>query len=524
MNTQSPGHADHGSIDFRRYLEVGRRRLAWIILPALGIFFCTVVVARRLPDVFRSETVILVDAQQVPAAYVASTVSSTIQDRLTTIQQQVMSPTRLEKMIEKLNLYPNLRGHVSDETLVKKIQKATLIDVVNPGGGRLSSFKLGFESESPAEASKVANELALTFIDENNKARQAQFRGTAEFLDKELQDAKKDLDAKDHQIEVITSSSVLDLPESKQFHIEALNNLKMQLTASQDRVNRAQQNKVMLESMMNTNAPTVDLDAGGGGANVSPLQAQIQKAEAHLSELQARYGPSFPDVQKAQAELERLKKKGADEEAHSEAPQQAEVPVKGRKNPVVEGQLQKLNQEIEEQTKLQADLQKQVDFHVSKLEREPVFEQQIAGLTRDRDSLRAHYQNLLDKKLAAQMASELEDTQKGERFVVLDAAPVPQHPYGPNRILISVAGLFGGLLGGIGLAIFAEMNDASVRSESEVTQLLGMRVLTGMPLIRTAAQVRSQIMLLAGASILTVAGSAGLGLVISKLAGRIGLL
>lgn len=524
MQNQSPGHADLGSIDFRRYLEVARRRLAWIILPALAIFFCTVVVARRLPDVFRSETVILVDAQQVPAAYVTPTVSSTIQDRLNTIQQQVMSPTRLKRMINKLGLYANLRGRVSDEALVRKVQKATLIDVVNPGGGRLSSFKLGFESGNAIEASKVANELASTFIEENLRARQEQFVGTAEFLDNELQDAKKELEAKEHQIEAIKSSSVLDLPESKQFHIEALNNLKMQLTASQDRVNRAEQDKVMLESMMNTSAPTVDLDAGGGGANVSPLQGQIQKAEAHLSELQVRYGPSFPDVQKAQADLDRLKKKAAEEEAHLPAQAQPETQLKGKKNPVLEGQIQKLNQDIEEQTKLQASLQQQVDFHVSKLEREPVFEQQIAGLTRDYDSLRAHYQNLLDKKLAAQMASELEATQKGERFVVLDPAPVPEHPYGPDRLLISVAGLIGGLLGGIGLVLVIEINDPSVRSESEAAQLLGARVLASMPQIRTAAQMRSQIMLFAGAGILTVAGSAGLGLVISKLAERIGLL
>ncbi len=121
------------------------------------------------------------------------------------------------------------------------------------------------------------------------------------------------------------------------------------------------------------------------------------------------------------------------------------------------------------------------------------------------------------------MASELEATQKGERFVVLDPAPVPEHPYGPDRLLISVAGLIGGLLGGIGLVLVIEINDPSVRSESEAAQLLGVRVLASMPQIRTAAQMRSQIMLFAGAGILTVAGSAGLGLVISKLAERIGL-
>jgi succinoglycan biosynthesis transport protein ExoP len=503
--------------DLRHYIEMARRRIAWVVLPAIGVFLCTVVVARRLPDVYRSETVILVDAQQVPANIVASTVSSTIQDRLATIQQQVMSPSRLKRMIDKLGLYPQLRGQVSTETLVHRIQKATLIDVALPADKRLSSFKISFESESPVDASRVANELAATFMAENLKARESQFVGTAEFLENELQDTKKELEAKERELQAVKTTNILDLPEAKQIHIEALNNLRMQMTASQDRVNRAQQDKMILQSMMSTTAPTVDLDAGGG-PNVNPYQAQIQKQEAHLSELQARYGPSFPDVRKAQAELERLKKKAADAEAQMAAAPQADPIIPKKRNPVIEGQLQKLGQEIEDQLKLQADLQQQVNFHTAKLERVPVFEQRISSLMRDYDSLKIHYQALLDKRMNAQMASELEEHQKAEKFVVLDPAPIPEKPYGPNRALISLAGLLGGLFAGFGLMLVAETNDDSVRSEAEASKLLGLPVLAEIPQMEAAAQVRNRMLVFAGSILLTAAGSAGLGLLISRFA------
>jgi polysaccharide biosynthesis transport protein len=516
--------ADAGGLDqIRPYLEIIRRRKSTIILVTIGLFFSTAILAYRLPNVYRSETVILVDAQQVPSTYVQSTVSTSIQDRLSTIQQQVMSPTRLKRMIDKLGLFPELRGKVNDEELIQKIQKSTTVDV----GGRLSSFRIAYQGGDPKQASEIANELAATFIAENLKAREQQFVGTAEFLDTELQETQTKLEDREKQLQTIKSTYIMDLPESKQFHLEALNNLRAQSAASQDRVNRAKQDKIMLQSMMSTNSPTVDLDAGAGGpGKSSSLQTQIQKLQSHMAELQVRYGPNFPDVRKAQADLDRLKKQEAAEQAQAPPPVQTEVVVTSpsKRNPVIEAQLAKLNQEIDEQTKLQGPLQQQIDFHVSKLERVPIFEQQIASLMRDYDSLRAHYQSLLDKKLSAQMAAELEARQKGERFMILDPAPVPDRPFGPNRVMISLAGLVVGLLGGIGLAVTIEMMDQSVRSEHEATQLLGVPVLASIPLIYTEAQIRSRRVHFALSAVVIVFCSSGLGVFISIVAGKLGLL
>lgn len=509
-----------GFEELRHYLEIIRRRRSVVVLMTIGFFCFAAIVARRLPDIYRSQTVILVDAQQVPSSYVQSTVSTSLQDRLATIQQQVMSPTRLKNMIEKNGLFPELRGKVSEDVLIQKIQKSTSVDVA----GHFSSFKIAYQGEDPKEVSEIANQLADTFIRENLQARQAQFSGTAEFLDNELQETKSKLEAREQQLQAIKATNVMDLPESKQFHLEALNNLRTQLAASEDRVRQAKQDKIMLESMMNTNHPTVDVD-GGSTASLSPFQSQIDKLEAHLAELRAQYGPNFPDVRKAQADLDRLKKKEAASKAQAPPLVQTEVvvPSPNRRNPVIDAQVAKLNQEIDEQTKLQAPLQQQIDFHVGKLERVPIFEQQIAGLMRDYDSLRAHYQSLLDKKLSAQMASELEARQKGERFVILDSAPIPDQPFGPNRVLIGFAGLMVGLVGGIGLAIVIELMDLSVRSEHEATELLGIPVLAGIPQMYTAAQLRSRRIKFALAALLTTSLASGLGLLISVLTRKIGL-
>jgi polysaccharide biosynthesis transport protein len=516
-----PGSLDGGGAqEFRHYLDIIGRRKSVVVLVTIGFLCFATVIASKLPDIYRSQTVILVDAQQVPSSYVQSTVSTSLQDRLSTIQQQVMSPTRLKNMIEKNGLFPELRGKVSEDALILKVQKSTSVDV----GGHYSSFRIAYQGDNPKEVSEIANELADTFIAENTRARQAQFSGTAEFLDNELQETKTKLEAREQQLQAIKATNVMDLPESKQFHLEALNNLRTQLAASEDRVRQAKQDKIMLQSMMNTNAPTVEVD-GGGTTSSSPLQKQIEKLESHLTELRSQYGPNFPDVRKAQADLDRLKKKEAAKKTQAPAPVPVEpmVQTENRRNPVIEAQIHKLDQEIDEQTKLQGPLQQQIDFHVTKLERVPIFEQQIAGLMRDYDSLRSHYQSLLDKKLSAQMASELESRQKGERFVVLDRAPIPDRPSGPNRALIGFAGMMVGLVGGVGLAIAIEMMDQSVRSEHEATELLGLPVLAGIPQMYTAAEVRSRRIRFVLAAILTASLASGLGVLISVVTRKIGL-
>jgi succinoglycan biosynthesis transport protein ExoP len=136
---------------------------------------------------------------------------------------------------------------------------------------------------------------------------------------------------------------------------------------------------------------------------------------------------------------------------------------------------------------------------------------------RDYDTLRSHYTSLLDKKLSAEMASALENRQKGERFVVLDAATPPARPYAPNRPLLCFAGLFGGLLGGIGLAAFLEMSDQSVRSEIDATSIAGKPVLAAIPRLLFQEQKHHVHLRALGAVLATVAGSVVLGFVISKI-------
>lgn len=520
-----------GGASLNTYVEIARRRKWWIIFSTLGIFICANIIAKRMPDLFRAETVVLVDSGQVPANLVATVNTGDLAGRVATLEQQVLSPTRLKKLVEAEGLFPDPAGKRTEEQIIRSVQKSITVEVVNPGAGKLSAFHIAYTSRQRNEVAKIANHLAQMFCDENLAARVNQAEDTAQFLDDQLQDTKRELDQKDAQLNAIKSRNVLELPESKAYHMETLANLRAQVQVIQDKIQGDQREKGVLQSMLlgGGESPTVEVGAapgGGAGGTGSIYDTQISKLETKLSELKTHYGPAHPDVRRTQNEIDKLKAKAAadakDKPNVEAGPQQAEVaPQPTRHNPVLEAQIEKLDEEIQAQTKLLQPLQDQMAFHESKLQQIPAFEQQIARLQQDYDALRTQYVRLLDNKKAAEISHALEVHQKGEKFEVLDFAITPNGPSAPNRSLIQIAGLIGGLLAGIALAAIAETNDASVRSESEAAQILGKPVLSGIPKIVSAEERRNHSLRIAGALAGTLAGSVAIGFIISFLSGAI---
>ena len=520
MNEQ-PGptaHVDAGiNTQIREYLDLARRRKLWIILLTLGISICITVVALRLPSIYKAETVILVDPQKVPDSVVPTSVSGTVADRLSTIRQEVMSPTQLGLLIKEMNLFPESRNQVSEQALVARMQKSTTIEVVDSGGQRLSAFRIAYTDTDRNIVAPVANRLASLFIERNLKARQQHVNGTSQFLETELEETKHQLEEKERLLQDVKSRYIMDLPESKQYHLEAMNTLRDQLRNSQDQVNRDRQSKVYIQSMAGMSTQTIDLDQQAN-ASKSPYQAELTKMEIRLKDLQVRYGPNYPDVRKLQNEINLLKAKAESDKTESDAPdpQAGSTPGHQIRNPVVEAEVAKLDQDIEDQAKVQSELEKQIQYHVGKLQQVPVFEQQIAGLMRDYDSLRNHYNQLQAKKLDAVMAGELETHQAGERFEPLDAAVPPDTPSGPRRGVMIGGGFFFGLLCGIGVAFLVEISDESVRHEREAAQIFGKPVLAGIPKITSDKEHTWALWRVASLTAGTTVAAVACGLVISR--------
>jgi|SRR5271165_131920 len=504
-----------GQMSTQDYFALAKRRRFWIIFPALAVAVAIAVMAWRLPNIYRSMAVILVEPQKVPSSYVQTTAVTGWGDRVSTIYQEVTSPARLKRIIDAMGLYPDLRKDEGEQEAVATMQKAIVVEQVVAMGNNAAAFRISYKGRSPSQTAQVTNQIAAMFIEENLKVREEQSYGTADFIESELQKTTQQLQEKGNELNEIRSRYGQDLPEAGQFHFQEAEALRQQLHTAQQQMTQDQQQRADLQSLAESTPPTVDVDLGAGIS--SPGGSQTEDLQTKLNALRSRYGPNHPDVRKLQAELDQAKAKEADTAAKSATPAgtTATPAARKRRNPVIEAQLEQLDQDIEKQKKLVAQLQTEINFHLSKIQDGPAIQQKIAVVQRDYDALQGHYRDLLNKKMAAETATAMESREKSERFVLLDSAQVPEKPYMPNRPLMIAGGVVLGILVGFGVGLAREGVDNSVRTEREAEAILGTSVLSGVPEILTGQQLWHNTLRLCSVALVTVVVAVGLGITIA---------
>jgi polysaccharide chain length determinant protein (PEP-CTERM system associated) len=451
---------------------------------------------------------------------VKSTVTGDVRNRLGTLSQQILSATRLQKIIDTVNLYPQEKKILAREDVITKMRKDISVSVVSDFGGSqdLQAFRISYSGTDPRLVAQVANELATLFIDENLKAREQQATGTNEFLQSQLLDTRKALEAQEAKLRDFRLKHIGEMPEQQTATLQVLGQLQSQLQLESEALARAEQQKGILQAMMSQSAPVVDLDDAGGMRSPSgqgeamPLKAVSSKPNvldslrAELSALQARgYTDSHPSVRAIRGKIADAEKSDPAPKVLAEAPKPPAVPVPippptqpARRavpiysNPVLQSQLKAAEDEITKHKQEQTRLHNAISGYTSKLQAIPVREQEISDLVRDYEVSKAHYSQLLNSQLSAETATQLEIRQKGEKFAVLDPAQPAQRPSSPNRPLINAGGAIGGLGLGLLLALLTEFLGMSITAPEQITEATGLAVLEVIPVIQTHADRRQR--------------------------------
>src|SRR5215472_1058073 len=496
-------------LDFKEYWALARRRYWYFIIPFFVGWVVVFTVGWLLPPVYRSGTLILVEEPSVPQQYVVSNVSSNIQERLNNITQQILSRTRLVKIIEKLDLYPKERAHKTADDVVERMRKDIEIELVRSSEDRqVTAFNIYYLSRDPRLAQQVTSELTNLFITESLEARQQQSENTTHFLETQLEDARRSLAEQEQRLRKYKDQYLGELPGQLQSNIQILAGLQTQLQQEDDALGRAKQQNAYLESLL-SQYRTVEASANSGTTNapvgLPAIDQELDRLRAKLADLSSHYTDRHPDVRKLKeqiAKTEGMKERmTADLRAKAAAPPVAdvakpEVPdyADGKiMSPVVEVRSQlKANQiEITNRQRSIKDLEGKIGEYQAHLNRTPVREQQLADITRDYDQSRANYESLLAKKNQSEMATNLEKQQQGETFRMIDPPSLPSKPYSPNRIKLACMALFAGLVLGLLCAGGTEFLDDRVHSEAALKKLLPAQVIAEIPPVVTVTDEKS---------------------------------
>jgi polysaccharide chain length determinant protein (PEP-CTERM system associated) len=475
----------HRQLTMEDYSAILRRHKRTLILlavlgPVVGYLVCLV-----LPKEYTSQAVVLVDQPAVSPSYVTDISTGDLKQRLTTLQEQILSRSRLEAMINKFGLYPEERKQqASIEGLVDRLRKKITVTPVKPmaesNSTQLPGFYIKVSDRDPALAQKMCNEVADVFLAENQRVKHDQSAGTTVFLTKQLEDAKAKLDDQDAKLASFKSRYTGMLPDEQSANLNLLAGLNTQLDAATQALGRAQQDKAFTESMLAQQLSSQSAD------NPS-AQKQLTEMQGELSALLAKYTEDHPDVIRLRQSIADLKQKMASSQGAGSTG--ARTAASGPESPEIQqlrGQLHQYDATIKEKTAQQRDVQRQMALYQSRLQTSPNVEEQYKVLTRDHESAANLYNDLLKKRSETAMFSDMHHQAENAEFRVLDRANLPEGPSFPNPLYFILGGLGAGLALGLGIALLSELRDKSLRTEEDVEFFLQLPTLANIPSVEGA--------------------------------------
>ncbi len=521
--------------DLRYYWRALLTRKHYFIWPALAVVVIAAMVALLLPSIYESKSTILIEEQQIPPDFVRSTVTGYADQRIQSLNQQILSRTKLLDIIRQFDLYTDQRGRFTQEEIVDNMRNDINIDLIGaevadqkgkrpgrPGGqeGVTIAFTIAYRGKNPDTVQKVAGTLASLYLQENIKIREQQAKTTTVFLETELKEIQDQIATLGQKITDFKAKHENILPELAQFNQSQTDRMERDLDQLKVQIQAADDRKIYLEGQLATVKPDTPIISSTGERVLDP-DSRLHELEVKLCDLQSKFSSDYPDVLKCKREMAELRKlsgtsggspslrrqkltklraelaeaQGHYSDQHPEVvklkKEIAEVekmpdsappakPVSQPENPAYVNLLTSIESAKNDMQSLQrqkADMEANLKMYRQRLQDAPKVEQQYLALMRDYQNATAKHQEIMNKILEARIAEGMEESQKAEKFTIIDPASFPEKPVAPKRGLIALAGLILGLGAGLGMVALTENLDRTIKSTDELAWLTGLPVL-----------------------------------------------
>ncbi len=510
------------SIEFRQrkpgeLIAILKRQKWLIILPMITLTAAIGYVVYRLPSIYESTSLLTVKPPTISSSLIQSLSKEDLSQRLSTINQEVLSRSSLEPMVQKYDLYKQERAAgVPMELIIEKMYKAVKVDLEETGYEKVAAFRIRYRDRDPQAARNVAAELASKYVNAQVQNSVEIAESTNELFQRQLTEKKTALDDLEKQRLDIMMQNVATLPESEQGLVAQLQGLR----SREDTITKEKQTlyneKGRLSDGIAANNRQMRLieDFGEKETQDSARQAsQIEDTPAYAQLIQKRadlngqldnlmkvYKEKHPAVIAKTSEIKRVNEEIENLRKNTDKRVQIASQASGRKAELQKKSLELENQKIQsqigqiEQQLAQKDIDKQQNAgQISVLEARintiPNVKVALEGVNARYQSAKQTHDEILKKKNDAETVVGVETNAQGETIRVQDPANVPQSPVAPKRFLLTMLGSGMGLAIGLFLAAFFEVPRLfRIQNIDDAKHYTGLPVLASVPPLLSAGE------------------------------------
>lgn len=546
QEADSPGFAEYFAI-----LRKRRRLLLYVGGPILAL---GALLALGLPDIYTSSGLIEIEGndsnkgqQNLKSVIARDTDEPLYADQyVESLSTIVLSKKSLDALLEDHQLYDDQSE--DPDAARERLKKDIDIDIVttqilDPDSGRerevVTAFKVAYDNRDPRRAQEGAIWLVDAFLEQNRLDRQRFALGAAKFFASEAERMRKHVAELEAKLAAFKAKNVGQLPELAQMNMSAMDRTQTDIQNNEAQVQALRRERVFLMAQLQqarSMAPEsvslrqleqeyktrsaqydeshpdmialrrqIEALRRGGSAIGQSLQAQLQTQRSILAEARQRYSEDHPDVKRIMRNIESLQARiaageTADRSIAADSPMAMQLQTQINATDTQLAALQMRGTEL--RAKL-AELE-------ARMNAAPQVEQGYQVVTRDLDSARAKYQELLQRQMDAEVSAAAIAGGAADKFRVKSAPALPKQPSKPQRLAIFiVAGVLATMFG-LTAVVLAQLFDLTVRGVRDVREILDVTPLSAVPVIqrpRRSARSRLRLGLAArgGAALVAIA-------------------
>jgi len=499
------------SAEFRQrtpaeYLKILRRRKWLIILPVFAVAIAASYVIYKLPDVYKSSTLIVVKPSTLPQSVVPQGTEDALTRQLSGISQVVTSRSSLEPLVEKYELYAMERRRGEPmESIIAMVRNDIKVDVNTSRNDITNGFDISYRYRDPRLAQAVTTELAGKYISVQAAEQVNDAKSALQFINNQAEQTKGELDGIDSRRLEFMKQNLPNLPSNNPSLLGQLTGLREEKTTLITEIGRLQDRRSSLASQLGLMQKSADQMIGDAAEQLTdpkstPAWAELVKRKAdlqgELQQLKTQLKPKHPDVIAKEAQIDSVNKdmdlmladwKARIEERRKRLTDHPDLQISAMKL-----EIGNLDSEIVRQQKQLGETDKMIASISDRINAVPGAEVALQALDREYETKKTAYDKLLDEQQKIALSTQAAQEQQAQGIAVIDPANLPAKPVAPKRLLLVAMAVAAGLALGLLLAgIFEIPLLLTIQTTEDARHYTGLPVLIAVPELMTPQEARS---------------------------------
>jgi len=490
---------DLSGLEVQDYFRILWNRRWYFIIVFAVVSISGTLYARFMPVTYRSEAKIAVD---IPLSSITRS-STTVQERIDLIREQLSSRSFLERMIRQTGSYAG-EDFVMERALDRVRKSIAIRSATN------RTFTISYRATDPIVARDVTRQFTDQLIRASRLSTETRVQTADRFIEERFARANEKLNEQSEKIRQFKLQNAGKLPEQVISNMNAVAGYRSQLSnvenaiqqtknAKENLEHRYQERRRVNEQLAQINqtpkaTPVITKESSPDERDLAQKMQTLSKYEASLAQASARYTENHPDVVAFRREVSRFEQEVEEARAKLTPSYDAETDEDVVETPrLTRSDIEEeiLDKEYNRQIGIyEADIAKResereslkalINEYEVRVRTAPTLEQDLEDLLREEALLKKEYDNYANQKLSTGMASAVETDRDNEVYRIIDEANLPMYPEtSQQKLLLMVFG--GALVLGIAAAFGRELLDTTISSEEEAKKAFNLPVLAAIP-------------------------------------------